>query len=119
MNATVVNAVRPAPDRRTVARRFEAKDTPETDRKSVYRARLGHAIHRARMRCDWNLQEFAREMGDRDERQMACWESGEKPAQFDVLFAHDAFRPQLIIALAELSSDSIEIETVVKVRRRV
>jgi len=84
---------------------------------SVCRALLGAAIRRARYRCEWSLKELAGKVG-RDERQVARWESGDERAHWDVLFEHQTFRRELIIALAELGGDHVEIETVVRVRRR-
>lgn len=117
MPPTVANAVYPhQSDERTPAPREVRKPDPQAEH---YRVLYGAAVHRARVRCDWNLQEFAREMGGRNERLCARWESGEDRAPIEVLLAHDTLRPQLIIALAELSNDSVEIETTVRIRRRV
>jgi hypothetical protein len=102
-----------APD----AAKVHRKSVRKTDHFSKWRVLLGGAIKRARLRCDWNLKEFAARIGDRDERLVARWESGEDRAPYDELFADDDYRPQLIVALAELSSDSIGIDTVITVKQ--
>jgi ribosome-binding protein aMBF1 (putative translation factor) len=81
-----------------------------------FRVSLGAAIRRARLRSEWSLKELAGEL-DRDERQVARWESGDERAHWDALFAIEGFRQRLIIALAELGGASVEIETIVRVRR--
>jgi len=55
----------------------------------------------------------------RHESLLARWESGEDRALWDVLFADDVLRPELIVALAELSNDSIDIELHLRVRKGV
>lgn len=80
-----------------------------------YRALLGSAINRARLRCEWSLKEFADQVG-RDERQVARWLAGIERPHWDVLFALEVFRHPLIVALAELGGDAVEIETIVRLR---
>lgn len=79
-------------------------------------AEIGRVVQRVRNFSGLSLKEFAAELG-REERQVARWIAGTERPQFDVLFAVEAFRQPLIIALAELAGQGVEIETVVRVRR--
>ena len=90
----------------------------ETD----WRASIGHAIERTRTLCGLTLKEFTAALPTingkpRDERQIARWIRGEERPQLDAIFAVEAFREPLVIALATLT-DTIEIETVLHTRRR-
>lgn len=81
-----------------------------------WKAMLGAVVRR--VRGELSLKEFA-SLIDRDERQVAKWEKGEDRPQFDAMFAVDAFRQPLVVALAELAQDDgIEIVTEIRVRRR-
>jgi DNA-binding transcriptional regulator YiaG len=86
---------------------------PEMD---GYRALLGAAIKRARLRQEWSLKELAATLA-RDERQVARWEDGTERAHWDALFAIDGYRLELIVALAELGGAAVEVDTVVRVKR--
>ena len=87
-----------------------------------YRVRVGLAIRRARNIRGWSLKEFAAQMplmdgGDRDERQIARWESGDERPHFDALLAieDDTFGDALVMAFAELRT-SVEVETIIRVQ---
>ena len=87
-----------------------------------YRVRVGAAVRRARNIRGWSLKEFAAQMplpdgGDRDERQIARWESGEERPHFDALLAivDETFGDALVMAFAELRT-SVEVETVIRVQ---
>jgi DNA-binding transcriptional regulator YiaG len=81
-----------------------------------YRQMLGAAIKRARLRSELSLKELAALLSC-DERQVARWEDGSERAHWDRLFAIQGYRQQLIVAVAELGGDAVEIETVVRVRK--
>lgn len=86
---------------------------PETD---AWREQVGAAIEHARQLSGLSLKEFAAAVG-RDERQIARWISGDERAQLDRLFAVEALRQSLVIALASLAGQQVEIETTIRVRR--
>lgn len=88
-----------------------------------YRVLLGAVLERARLLAGWSLKELANHLPledgtERDERQVAKWINGIERAHWDVLFACLTLQQPLIIALAELVGDAVEIETIVRVRRR-
>lgn len=84
---------------------------------TAWREELGRAIQRAISLCGWTLKECAAQIR-RDERQLARWISGDERPQLDTLFAVDAMRQALVIALAELAGAGVEVETTVRVVRR-
>lgn len=84
---------------------------PEDD----FRGKVGAAIDRARTLRGWNLDELSHACR-RDPRQVAKWISGLERPQFDVLFAVETFRKPLVIALAELAGQGVEIDTVIRLR---
>lgn len=81
-----------------------------------FRSAIGQCIDRARLALAWNLDELARNLGDRDPRQVARWISGVERPQFDVLFACEPLRVPLVIQLAGLSAQ-VEVTTQITVRR--
>jgi hypothetical protein len=81
-----------------------------------YRFEIGRAIDAARLSLGWNLDEFSQHV-HRDQRQLARWMSGVERPQFDALFAVEALRAPLVIALAGLSSD-IRVTTTISIERR-
>ena len=80
------------------------------------RAQVGAAIRRAANLVGWSLKELAGAV-NRDERQVARWIAGAERPQFDALFAVEALRQPLVVALAELAGDGVEIVTEIRVRR--
>jgi len=86
---------------------------PEMD---AWREQIGHAIQRAVSLLGWTLKEFAAAV-KRDERQCARWINGSERPQFDVLFAVEALRQPLVLALAERAGQGVEIETTIHLRR--
>lgn len=76
---------------------------------------IGAAIESTRLACKKSLKEFADAM-PRDERQVARWISGTERPQLDAIFAVEAFRQPLVIALADLAE--AEITTQITIRRR-
>ncbi len=75
----------------------------------------GHAIARAQKLCDWSLKEFAGH-AKRGERQLARWIDGTEHPQLDTLFAIEAFRKPLVVALAERAGLGVDVQTVVTIR---
>ncbi|HMJ82293.1 MAG TPA: helix-turn-helix transcriptional regulator [Vicinamibacterales bacterium] len=82
---------------------------------ATYRALLGGAVRRARLRAGWSLKEFAGLL-KRNERQIGRWETGDERALWDLLFALPRYRQELIIALAEVDGDNIEVRTTVTIK---
>lgn len=95
----------------------ERRTSPESGAAREWRARVGRVVDRARQLRGWSLKELAAAV-DRDERQVARWLTGEERAQFDVLGAVESFRQPLFLAFAERLGQSVEVETVVRVRRQ-
>ncbi len=83
---------------------------------TAWRERIGRAIHRAFSLAGLTQKEAARLL-ERDQAQVARWVSGAERAQLDALFAVEAFRHSLVLALAELAGNGIEIETTIRIRR--
>jgi hypothetical protein len=80
-----------------------------------YRLKVGRAIAVVVKRVG-SLKEFAA-LIDRDEREVARWISAERRPHLDAVFAVPILRRPMVIALAaELASDCVEIETVIRVR---
>ena len=77
---------------------------------------VGAALQRAISLRGWSLKEFSGAVG-RDERQCSRWIKGKERAQFDVLFSVEELRQPLVIALAELAGQAVEVETTIRVRR--
>lgn len=82
-----------------------------------WRERVGRAIQRAVSLRGWSLKEFA-DAVQRDERQCARWYDGAERPQFDVIFSIASMQQPLVIAIAELAGTEVEIETVVRVKRK-
>jgi hypothetical protein len=86
---------------------------PERD---VWRVGVGQAIARVQARSGLSLKEFSAAL-ERDERQVARWFTGLEHPQVAALFAVPALRQLVIVALAELAGESVEIETNIRIRR--
>jgi hypothetical protein len=84
----------------------------------AHRQLIGRALDRARQLRGWNLDEFADAVA-RDPRQVARWFAGTERAQFDAIFAVVSLRQPVIVAFAEIAGEGVEVETVVRVRRKV
>jgi hypothetical protein len=78
--------------------------------------RVGGAIARVQHRSGLSLKEFAAVVA-RDERQVARWFAGTEHPQLAAIFAVAALRELLIVALAELAGESVEITTEIRIRR--
>lgn len=86
----------------------------ETD---PWREQIGQAIERVKERSGLSLKEFA-DACHRNERQVSRWFDGTEHPQIAAIFAVEFLRPLLLVVLAELAGDAVEIETVVRVRRQ-
>ena len=96
-----------------------AKVSPARLRKAeteCWRERVGQAIERVRSRSGLSLKEFADAVA-RDERQVARWITGVEHPQLAAIFSAEQLRQPLIIALAELAGDSVEVTTEITIRR--
>jgi len=80
-----------------------------------WRLAVGRAIDRVKGQL--SLKEFAA-LVQREERQVGRWLTGDERPQFDALFAVETLRRPLVIALAELAGEVVELETVIRVRRK-
>lgn len=77
---------------------------------------IGAAISKAIARIGWSKKEAAAKVGV-DDAEFGKWLSGGRRPQFDRLFAVDALRQVLVVELAGIAGEGVEIETVVRVRR--
>lgn len=84
----------------------------------VWKIRVGHAIQRSFSLAGISQKEAAALL-ERDPAQVARWIAGSERPQFDVLLGVAEVRPHLVIALAELAGESVEIATQITVRRRI
>lgn len=82
----------------------------------VWREEIGRAIQRTFAMAGVSQKEGAALL-ERDQAQVARWIAGAERAQIDTLFAVDALRHHLIIALAELAGAAVEVTTQIRVRR--
>lgn len=82
-----------------------------------WRESIGRAIERVQERSGLSLKEFA-DAVDRDERQVSRWFAGIEHAQLAAILAVPVLRQLLLVALAELIGESVEIETHIRIRRR-
>lgn len=87
-----------------------------TNREDRWRRRIGSAVEATFKAAGLNQQQAADALG-RDRAQVARWCGGTERPQFDVLFSVDAFQQALVIELAKLATDGIEIVTEIRVRR--
>jgi ribosome-binding protein aMBF1 (putative translation factor) len=83
---------------------------------AAWREKVGQAIARVQQRSGLSLKEFAAAI-QRNERQVARWFSGAEHAQLATLVAVPPLRQLLIVALAELVEESVEITTAITIRR--
>lgn len=96
-----------------LSRRQAKADFKEID--EVWRQRVGGAIARAIQLAGLSQKEAAAACG-RDQAQVARWVNGGERPQMDALFAVEALRGPLVIALAQLADD-IEVTTTIAIRR--
>lgn len=84
---------------------------------AFWKVHVGKVIKRACELAGVSRKEAAA-LCDRDEAQIARWVSGAERPQIDVFLKADRLRQPLIQAFAELGGDGIEVETIVRLRRR-
>lgn len=97
-------------------RRMAKADLRKTEMEP-WREQIGQAIQRVKDRSGLSLKEFA-DAVQRNERQVSRWFDGTEHPQIAAIFAVETLRGLLIVVLAELAGDAVEIETVVRVRRQ-
>lgn len=91
----------------------------ETDPQELGKRAIGRAIETALARANVTKQEAAYAMHYRDAGVIGRWLQGTETPQFAKLWMlGDGFRRELVIALAELAGDAVEISTQITVRRR-
>jgi transcriptional regulator with XRE-family HTH domain len=84
----------------------------------AWKTEIGHAFQRCLALAGLSEKEAAALL-DRDTGQIARWASGEDRPLFDVIFAVDQLRGPMVIALAELDRQRVEVETTIHIMRRV
>lgn len=92
----------------------------ESDRKKVaeqLRPVIGRLVERALDLASVTKQDAAFQMGYTDQGALSRWCSGVERPLFDKLFIVDGFEDAWLVALAE-RNPQMEVETVVKIRRR-
>lgn len=92
-------------------------DLRKAETSDPWRVQVGRAIARSMQLLGWSLKEFAAAVG-REPRQVARWIAGTERPQMDALFSVAALRAPLVQAFAELTGEAVEVETVIRVRRR-
>jgi transcriptional regulator with XRE-family HTH domain len=81
-----------------------------------WQAQIGEAIERVQKRSGLSLKEFADKV-KRNERQVARWFKGQEHPQLAAIIAVPTLRQLLVIALAEVVGESVEITTAITIRR--
>lgn len=76
----------------------------------------GAAIEDVQCLFRLTLKEFARELGNKDERQVQRWIDAKDRPQIETVMAVARFEPVLLIALAQRTS-GMSVDTVIHVRR--
>lgn len=81
---------------------------------------IGGAIERALHLAGLTKQEVSYAMGyGENQSPISRWIAGTETPQFAKLFAVARLKPALLVALAELDQDNVEIRTQIIVRRRI
>jgi len=81
-----------------------------------WREQIGRAISRCCALAGVSQKEAAALL-DRDQAQIARWIAGTERPQMDAVFAVPVLRVALVLALAELAGDGVDVQTVITVRR--
>jgi hypothetical protein len=90
----------------------------ETDPQAVGKRAMGRVIETALARASLTKQEAAYAMGYSDAGVIGRWLQGTETPQFAKLWTlGDPFRRELVIALAELAGQAVEVTTQITVRR--
>ncbi len=93
-----------------------SNDVRKADLDEQWKAAVGRAIDAVRAEQQLSLKEFADAI-TRDERQVARWIGGKEHAQIAAVFAVVQFRQPLVLALAKIAGQGVEIETVIRIKR--
>lgn len=112
----MAGAARPVISADRISRPRMAKADLRKAETEAHRQEIGRVVERIQKLSGLNLQEFAAAVG-RDERQVKRWFTGEERPQFDAIRAVPVLRPLVPIAMAEDAGATVEIETIVRVRR--
>lgn len=84
----------------------------------TWKASLGTAVQRCFDLAGVSQKEGAALVA-RDPAQVQRWIAGSERPQFDALFAVDRLRQPIVIALAEIAGQGVELETVIRVKREI
>lgn len=98
------------PDVRTRMARADVR-SPDID----WMAEIGAAIQQAVRDAKWSNKEAAAR-AKVDDAEFGKWLNGTRRPQFDKLLAVPELRKPLVIAIAKLAGDGIEIETSIRIR---
>jgi transcriptional regulator with XRE-family HTH domain len=79
--------------------------------------RVGQAVERAFKLANLSQKEVAAKLGHNDSAQVNRWIAGTERPQFDALFAIESLRAPIVIALAEMAGEGVEVTTHISVRR--
>jgi hypothetical protein len=112
LSATRPSALRELPER---AERMASADLRLAETGTDYREKVGAAF--ADASAPFSLKELSGMLGDLDERQIARWKSGAERVQLDRVMRCKQLWPRMLEALARVESDSVEVETIVRIRR--
>ena len=83
----------------------------------AWKQRVGHAVERAVKSAGLTQKECWVLLGHQDGSQLSRWIAGSERPQFDALFAVEPMRSPLVVALAELAGEDVEVVTEIRVRR--
>lgn len=98
------------PDIRPAMARAHVR-SPDVD----WMAEIGAAIQQAVRDAKWSNKEAAAR-AKVDDAEFGKWLNGTRRPQFDKLFAVPELRKPLVIAIAKLAGEGIEIETSIRIR---
>jgi hypothetical protein len=76
---------------------------------------LGGCLDFARRYVGWTIDQLAGEL-DRDSKQVARWIRGEERCQVDAVLEVRQLHGPFVIALAQLRSDEVVIETTIRIK---
>lgn len=86
-------------------------------KKIEWREHVGQAIQRALSLAGLTQKEGWVLLGHNDGAQLNRWIAGSERPQFDALFSIESLRQPLVVALAELAGEAVEIQTVLTIRK--
>jgi len=103
------------PDKSRTQAKAALKGVRKTDMAPLW-VKWGTAIEDVQCLFRLTLKEFARELGNKDERQVQRWIEGKARPQIETVLAVPRFEPAMLIALAQRTS-GMSVDTVIHVRR--